>query len=50
MDAAVAANPANARMANARGVVMIGAKDLPAGIASFQKAVQLEPSTRRNSR
>ena len=41
-DAMVAANPQNAAAANARGVLMVGAKDLPAAIASFEQATTLD--------
>jgi putative PEP-CTERM system TPR-repeat lipoprotein len=44
-DAMMAANPRDASSANARGVVMVSARDLPAAISSFEQARALDPAS-----
>ena len=44
-DALVASNPQDAAVLNARGMLMMGANDLPAAIASFEQATTLDPKS-----
>jgi len=43
IDATAKKYPHNAAVANARGLVLLGAKDLPGALASFQQAAALAP-------
>jgi putative PEP-CTERM system TPR-repeat lipoprotein len=44
-DAMMSASPQDASAANARGVVMVSVRDLPAAISSFEQARTLEPAS-----
>lgn len=45
VDKLVAAKPRDAQAANARGVVMVSTRDLPAAISSFEQARNLDPGS-----